>query len=47
MFYIFTKQFEEKFLNFINVFMKNLGEFYKFLCDFNINFQNFLKVFVE
>ena len=41
MFYIFTKLFKNV-LNFINFFMKNYGEFYKFLCDFNINFQNFL-----
>ena len=35
------------FLNFINFFLKHLGEFYKFLCDFNINFQKFFKVLVE
>ena len=50
MFYIFKKQFEN-FLKFFKIllilFLKNLGEFSKFMCDFNINFQNVLKVFVE
>ena len=48
MIYIFTEQFEN-FLNFLKFyfFLTNSGEFSKFLCDFNINFQKFLKVLVE
>ena len=40
----FTKQFENFFKLKSNFFLKNSREFSKFLYDFNINFQNLLKI---